>query len=242
MSFEQTIEEAYRGFGLSSHIDTTELRLLYYGRPDIYITFTNDGDVDVIHDDLPDAFISYDIRDVVGRRVQSSDFYAYVYRIDKNKGKWLDDVRRYRREDFHSDMELLKESGWVEEETFDDILYKTGMDTRLRYDFERLWAVSRLMAMEVSDRSYRVLWSRILRSIGYSGFGDPSMSGMLGKREVRNIFLDYDSREDLDILPIQKFREDPRRRVERQVERYRRRMRGARNRVARRRDTSRRIF
>lgn len=240
MSFDQTIEEAYRGFGLSSHIDTSELRLLYYGRPDIYITFTDDGDVDTAHDDIPDSFISYDIRDVVGRKVQSSEFYAYVYRIDKSRGKWMDDVRRYRREDFHSDMEALKAMEWVED--FDDIVRQVGMDTRLRHDFERLWAVSKHVAMSLSERNYRLVWARVLRSVGYIGFSDPSRSGMLGRREVMSVFLDYDNREDLDILPIQKFREDPRRRVEWQVERYRRRMRGARNRVARRRDTSKRIF
>lgn len=242
MSFDNTIEEAYRGFGLSSHIDTSELRLLYYGRPDIYITFTDDGDVTTHHDNLPDSFISYDVRDVVGRKVQSSEFYAYVYRIDKNRGKWVDDVRRYSRDDFYSDMEYLRRNEWLEAEEFDSIVKTVGMDTRIRHDFERLWSVSRHVAASISERNYRLVWGRVLRSIGYIGFSDPSMSGMLGKREVMSVFLDYDNREDLDILPIQSFREDPRRRIERQVERYRRRMRGARNRVARRRDTSRRIF
>jgi len=242
MDFEQTIQEAYRGFGQSAHLDVSELRLLYYGRPDVFISFTDDGDVDIHHDELPECFISYDVRDVVGKRVRSSDFYAYVYRIDKNRGRWMHDVRRYKKDDFFNDMDILREKDWVEEEILDEIIAQVGMDSRVRYDFERLWEVTKIMALSISASNFRLIWKHILQSLDYIGFSDPSRSGMLGKKEQRSVYIGYDKREDLDILPIQKWREDPRRRVERQVERYRRRMRGARNRVAKRKDKSKRIF
>lgn len=242
MNLEEMINEVYRGFGQSSHLNVEELRLLYYGRPDVYLSFTDDGDMETEHNGLPDCYIAYDVRDVVGRKVQDGSFYGYVYRIKKNQGSFIDDVRRYSNEQLSRDMDALRSLGIVDEDEFDRLYMRVGMDTRIRHTFERLWRMTQIMAQTGSDRNTGSLWKEILLALGYVGFSDPSRSGMLGKKEQRTLYIDYERREDLDILPIQSHRVDPRRRVERQIERYRRKMRGSRNRVSRRRDTDKRIF
>lgn len=238
MDFDTKIEEAYRGFGQSSHLDVSELRLLYYGRPDIYLTFTDDGDVETEHEDLPDCFIAYDVRDVVGKKIQSSDFYAYVYRM---KGE-VTDVKRYSPDDFKKDIEFLSDMEFIDPAKLDYLIKTVGMDSRNRYYFQRIWNLTRAIAIEINGRGYRHVWKELLVFLGFDAISDPSSSGLLGEKEPRTLYLAYGSREDLDILPIQRYREDPRKRVERQIERYRRKMRGSSNRVAKRRDNSKRIF
>lgn len=240
MSFESHLEEAYAGFGQSGHIKTTDLRTLYYGRPDIYIAFTDDGEyeyeVGSREIDRPDAIVCYDVRDVIGRKVSSNAFYANVFRLKKNRGEFVDDVRRYKKDDLHNDIAFLKAMDIVSAETFDAIWSQINKDTTIRHDFVKMWLLTEFMSKEKSARQYGKIWREILLALGYVGFSDPSKAGILmGSRDPVTIYIDYDSKEDLDILPIQKFREDPRNRVANRVERKVKRLSTRRNRVAKRR-------
>lgn len=240
MSFESQLEEAYAGFGQSAHIDTTDLRTLYYGRPDIFVAFTDDGEyeyeVGSREIDRPDAIVCYDVRDVIGRKVSSNAFYANVFRLKKSKGEFIDDVRRYRKEDLYNDVTVLRSMEIVRADTFESIWNQILRDSTIRHQFTKMWLLTEFIAKERNSRFYGILWRQILLSLGYVGFSDPSKSGILmGGREPVTLYIDYDSRENLDILPIQKFRQDPRRRVADRVDRKVKRMSTRRNRVAKRR-------
>lgn len=237
--FEEALEEAYKGFGQSAHMDVDELRLLYQGRPNIHIIFTDDGDVETTHDDLPECFVSYDIDDVIGKRVKSSEFYAYVIRPDMSKGDFVKDINEYSRDQFMVDMEILKASGYIPEEDLSNIITEKGYSAYIREDFERLWVVTGTVAEIIGGGDWQEKWREILLSLGYIGFHDPSIRAF---GQPTTILIGYEDREDIDILPIQENREDPRKRVERRIEREKRGLVGARNRVAKRRSTKKRIF
>lgn len=237
--FEDALEEAYKGFGQSAHMDVDELRLLYQGRPNIHIVFTDDGSVETTHDDLPECFVSYDIDDVIGKRVKSSEFYAYVIRPDMSRGQFVKNVKEYSRDQFMVDMEVLKGENYIPEDALMNIITKKGYNAYIRHDFERLWIVTRTVAELIGGSEWQEKWRDILMSLGYIGFHDPSTRGF---GQPTTILLAYEDREDIDILPIQKHRVDPRKRVERRIEREKRGLVGARNRVAKRRSTKKRIF
>ena len=238
--FEDMIEEAYAGFGQSGHVYTTDLRTLYYGRLNVYLGFTDDGVIKVKgasnEMDRPDGIICYDIKDVIGRKVSSNKFYANVFRIKMNRGEFVKDIRNYKRDELHNDVALLRAFNVISPDVFDDIWYQINRDTTIRHDFVKMWLLTEFMAKEKDNRNFGKVWREILMSLGYIGFADPSRTGvLLGTREPVVIYLDYENREDFDILPIQKYRVDPRQRTSTKVDRMRDRMAVRRNRVAKRR-------
>lgn len=237
--FDDLIEEA-AGFGLAAHIDTTELRLLYYGRKDLYAAFTHEGEISTSPKsneiDRPDSIVCYDVKDIVGRKASSNLFYANIFRVNKNRGKFLNDIRLYSRDDFRNDVAILRAMKIIKEDEFNQILGFIQRDTSIRHDFMRLWILTEAISKSKSSRNYSKIWRDTLMDLGYVGFSDPSRTGyLLGTREQVTIYLDYDSRVDLDILEIQKHRTDPRRRIRDRVERKVRRMGVSRNRIAKRR-------
>lgn len=238
--FDALIEEAYAGFGQSGHIYTTDLRTLYYGRPNVYLAFTDDGVIEEEGSsremDRPDAIICYDIRDVIGRKVSSNKFYANVFRIKKSGGEFINDIRNYKKDELNNDVVLLKLMDIIDPDVFDGIWYQINRDTTIRHSFVKLWLLTEFIAKEKDSRNFGEVWNKILMGLGYIGFSDPSKTGvLLGTREPVTIYLDYDNRTNLDILPIQKYRVDPRQRTSDKVERMRKRMTTRRNRVAKRR-------
>jgi hypothetical protein len=241
MTFEDTLDEAYRGFGQSSHLYTTDLRTLYYGRPDVYLTFTNDGEISTENTaqemDRPDSIICYDIRDVIGKKVTSSAFYANVFRIKKSGGEFIDDIRRYKKDELLADVAILRAIKVIDPIDFDAMWKKINRDTTIRHDFVKLWLLTEFIAKQRNSRDFGEVWQSLLLRLGYIGFSDPSKTGVLvGEREPVTIYLDYESRKEFDILPIQKHREDPRQRVRDKIERKMKRMQYTtkRNRIAKR--------
>lgn len=237
---EQTINEVYKGFGQSAHMDVKELQRLYYGRKEIYVAFTDDGDVTIFNEGSPEGLICYELNDIIGKKVKSNEFYAYVFRVDKSKGKFIDDINEYNRDSFLRDVEYLRLEEYVED--LDRLVNFYAYDSYIRKEFERLWVLTRQIALTIDPEVMNYTWANILLSLGYSGFHDPSRSDLLGDKQPTTILLNYNDREDLDILPIQEYREDPRSRITKYVNREKMKMRGAKNRVARKRDNSERIF
>lgn len=235
MDFVELIEESYRGFATGSYLELDELRLLYYGRWGIYVTFTDDGSYDfettVRELDRPDGVLCHSLNDVIARRVSSSEFYANVLRIDSSGV--MSDIRRYTRDDFMRDVTKLREQHLVDDETFDGFLYEVQGNVRIRYDFQRLWDFTEELAKEKGGGDFGKEWKKMLMGLGYDGFTDPHGTGIIaaGKRPV-TLYMDYRNRRDLDILPIQKNRKDPRLHTRQQVERMADRMQTRRNRVA----------
>ncbi len=236
--FDQVIEEA--SFGLSSHLDVVDLRALYYGRNNIYVAFSDDGDYTFEGGsrelDRPDAIICYDVRDVVGHKVRSSKLYANVFRLKKSSGIFLEDIRYYKRDELETDLSYLRAMQPVSTSVLEGIIYEVMRDTTIRHDFMKLWTITEFIAKTIDLRNFGSEWRELLISLGYIGFSDPSKSGsLLGTKEVVTVYLDYENRQDLDILPIQKHRSDPRQRVRQRVDRKVKRLNVRRNRVAKRR-------
>lgn len=235
-SFEDLIEEA-RSFGLSSHLDVTELRIMYYGRLDMYVAFTDDGELSFSPDDgeldRPDGLIAYDVRDVVGKKVRSGMFYANVVRLSPNAGKQVKDVKHYSSDDLRRDIGEIRKIDTIEPEMVDMIIESIMSDSSMTSPFAIFWRITEYLAKLVSLPAYSSVWASILSDLGYASFSDPSRTGMINGRKVPvTLYIQQDDIEPVDILPIQGERSDPRKRIRDKVERDRRLMRNARNRIA----------
>ena len=237
MNFEDKLEEAMM-FGTGSYMDLDELRLLYHGRRDIYVSFTDQGDfyfqTQNNEIDRPDSIVCYPVNDVIGRKVSTSEFYANVFRLNKTKGEFISNINHYTNDDLAGDLVLIRQMNISDADTREDIINDIMRDSRIRKPFDKLWNITEFLSKTRS--SYGAVWKKMLMDLGYIGFADPSSSGIFtGYRTPAVIYLDYKSRSDLDIIPIQKHRMDPRKRVRDKVERQVRRMGVRRNRIAKRR-------
>lgn len=237
-SFEEQLEEA-RSFGLSSHLDVDELRLMYYGRLDVYVTFTDEGELSFSPDDReldrPDGVIAYDVRDVVGKKVASGEFYGNVLRLSANFGRHVEDVKHYSNDHLRADIVKLRGLETIETDVVDLIIDEVLSDSSFTSPFSKFWRITEYLSKLTSTQVYGSIWASILLDLGYVAFSDPSRTGTLtGKREPVTLYIDQDRIEEVDVLPIQKHRKDPRGRVRAAVERRRKLMRNARNRIAKR--------
>lgn len=236
MQFEQTIEEQYRGFGQSGHINTEELRILYYGRLNLFISFTDEGDYDFTPSgrDLPrpEGIIAHPINDVVGKKVRSNKFYGNVFRA--NTSSFISDVRSYNRDAYIKDLTILSNIRKYDKEIVESMRDQYARDLSLNTWFEKLWHSTEEIASNMSGNFERN-WKNIFMDMGYAGIMDTSGTGIIiiGRAPVI-LYFDYERRNDIDIVPIQKYRADPRARVADKVERRVQRMGVRRNRIAKR--------
>lgn len=239
MSFDQLIEESYKGFGGSAILDLDELRLLYYGRRGVFVTFSDDGEYqkEASARELyrPMSIACFPVNDVVGRKVSSPDFYANVFRPVVAK-RSIQDIRRYTREDLMADLAILKLETTMSDDEWDSFVRPTLMSATIRHPFERLWNITELVADNWGGDHARKWNTLLFDTLQYSMISDPVGLGIvaLGRTPV-SLFFDVNNKEDLDVLPIQKNRIDPRRHVRDRIERKVFKMRGSRNRVAKRR-------
>lgn len=230
------IEEAFEGFGTSQVMELDDLRLLYKGRRDVYVSFTDKGEyfteAGMKELDRPDSIISYEVDDVVARKVSTSEFYANVFRMVSRRP--IEDIRKYDARDYQKDVERLVAARVGPPDLLDIFIRDVKENVRIRSSFERLWMLTETIAKTKED--YGEKWRHLLMQVlGYTSIHDPGGSGLLilGRAPVA-LYLDYGNRNDLDILEIQAQRNDPRRSVRNKVEREVRRMGTRRARVARR--------
>lgn len=232
MNFIDKLEESYKGFAQGSDLDLGDLRLMYYGRQKIYIAFTDDGEYDYESSyyelDRPDSILCHPVNDVVGRRAKSSEFYMNVIRY--NKSGHLTNIKNYSKDDFKRDVAKLSKMKF-NSDIFDFYVELAKKDTKIRHEFERLWDLTdNLSRVDGSDS-----WRGILLNLGYNQISDPSGIGVLAiGRDPVSLILDFDGVENIDILPAQKKRADPRRRVRDKVNHKLKSMRNNRRRIAKR--------
>jgi len=227
-NFDQLLTES---FSAASYLDVSELRALYYGRLDLFVSFTDDSRyVEDGDGTRPAGIVSYRVEDVVGRKASSSDFYAYVFRVKKSSGRFLEDIRNYTNEDLIKDLRLIEQLPYVFEDDFELVKKSVTKNSLLRRPFERLWEAGRILSGAKDE-----IWARIYKDIGYIAFNDPSGTGILiRRRSPVCLLLDTKAKTDLDIVPIQKYRVDRRRRIVDDVNRTVARLRTKRNRVSKR--------
>jgi len=220
----------------ASVMELTDLRALYYGRIDMYVSFTDDGDFRLSGYESgklerPYGIKSYTVENVVGRKASSPDLYGIVFRR-RGSGRYLSDIRSYSQERLNEDLELLDTLSYVDKDDLESAKAAVLFNPRMRRNFEKFWNITKRIA-DRKGQSGDKFWSRMLDDLGYSGFEDPSGLGIIGKRgELCSIWLDEKSVEMFDIVPIQKRRRDPRRRIRDKIDREVKKMHSRRNRVA----------
>lgn len=73
-----------------------------------------------------------------------------------------------------------------------------------------------------------------MEDIGYDGFNDPSGKGILTKARIpATLLIKYKDRMDIDIMPIQKYRQDRRKMMTDRIDLKVRKLQSRRNRIAR---------
>lgn len=233
MSFDNLIEENYKGFGQGSNLDLVDLRLMYYGRIGVYVAFTDDGEYETktssYEMDRPDGVICHQVNDVVGRKVKSSAFYMNILRIQSNAS--ILDVSNYRINQFWKDVDTLRDMD-VELDILNFYVDEVVGDTKLRSPFDRIWALTEHLARMKSD--YGREWQSILMYLGYDAVEDLRGSGVitLGREPVTLVLYHDRVITDIDILHAQLHRTDPRKRTSDMVARKLKTLKNERNRIA----------
>lgn len=231
--FISLLEQAPSNAG---YLDIKEIMRLYYGRLGIFISFSDSEDFEMGGFESnrlsrPYGITAFSVDTVVGRKVGSAKFYGHVFRNNKNEG-FLKDIRDYNKEDFDRDFEALKFFSYLDEGEVIASKYIVENTMNVRYEFERIWNVLRVICESEGKLGDR-FWRRIFLDLGYSGFHDPSGLGIMMKgRTPLAIFLEERNLNMFDIVPVQRFRKDRRQRVINAINRKNRLAHARRNRIA----------
>jgi hypothetical protein len=239
MAFDDLLKESYLGFATGSDVDLSDLRLLYYGRKNMFIAFTDDG---LLSDeatsreiDRPYGLLCHELNAVVGHRVKSSAFYMNVLRINTTPSRTLSDVRRYSNEDLLRDLNVAKLLTKMNDTEWGVYIKPILGDVTIRFPFEKLWFILHDLSIKISKDKYDRVWASLLQEIGYDMIKDPYGTGMLALGTSPVVLsLDASDRDAVDILTAQKRRFDPRRATREKVERLKKSMRNSRKRIAKR--------
>ena len=190
-----------------SRHDVSELREKYRGRQDIYVVFTDSGEIDFSGaiagpDERPYGAMSWSVNDVISRaNSRMGGRYANVIRYRPTN---VLNERQYSMRDFEEDVEILRLLDYVETEEIDDGL-KNGM---VGNPFTKILDITNRLTFghALNDR----LWRRILSDLGYNA--------VLNK-EGRMVILNVDDIQEIDIVQYETFRPENRASVIRQINR-----------------------
>lgn len=203
--------ELQESFSTAAYMDVTELRQLYYGRSNVYVSFTDS--IYYIKSGKesgalvrPWSILVNSVNEVVARKVSSPYFYANVIRVDK-KG-WIEDIRNYDERQLKKDIESLTELTFLEESFVTTVVEYVLERKRGSKKFEILWDITKRLS-----KNNEMTWNKILLELGYTGFTDQTGTGIFGTRFPQSIILTEDIMTYLDTVEIQKYRKDGRQRV-----------------------------
>jgi hypothetical protein len=230
--FDEVIEEA---MSFVSYMDVSDIRMLYYGRQDLYVAFSDDSVIPKSGFESnmmkrPFSVVSYTVDTVVGRKASSNLLYGHVFRYKKSKG-YIQDIRSYSTIDYDDDIGTLKVLSYIDQELLEEAIERVNNNATHRTTFSKIWSITQAVASVAGDWSDR-LWRRVLMDLGYTGFTDNG-SGVIGNRnQITNIILNYDDIVLLEILPIQKYRKEKRRNVDKRINHINKQQTTKRNRIA----------
>lgn len=230
--FESLLEDTPNS---AQYMDITELKALYYGRLDMYGSFSNDENLEKSGIDKngepkrPSGVALYEVTDIVGRTVNSSKFYVHVARVKPRGGKLLN-MESYSVISFQRDVSRLKEM--IDEEYIDQLVHEVNRDPRIRYEGERFWKLTKLLSLPYK-REGDDYWSGILSDLNYYGIKDNKGIISKDRKPVLYIFNEKDLTV-YDIVPIQKYKKDKRMRTIERIAEKTKRMYVDRSRVAQR--------
>lgn len=202
------IEEA---FSFASYMDVTELRQMYYGRNNLYVSFTDSiyyirSGKDSGSLVRPWAIVANSVNEVVARKVTTPYFYANVLRV--NKRGWIEDIRQYDSDKLAKDITKLKNISFLDETLVETVVQYVVGKRATSKKFEILWDITKRLS-----KNNEMLWNKIFLELGYNGFTDQTGTGLFGGREPCSLILTEDAITYLDTVEIQKYREDKRTRV-----------------------------
>lgn len=219
------IEES---FSFASYMDVREIRALYYGRLNMYASFTDNSEYDLRSNTRPRGILSHAVDTIVGRKVSTEKFYAKVFRLRKSGGKFIEDIRHYSRDELLEDIEVLKVLSSTKEEDVEKAVSDVMANGRIRRDFDRLWEITKILSNKDSRK-----WAQLFKDLDYIGVEDKTGLGVLTKKKAPAMLLfDTRSKTDLDVVPIQKYRKDERARVKELVDKRVKQQATKRNRIA----------
>ena len=223
--FDDLLEEA---FSNASYITVSELRSLYYGRLNVYVSFTDNSRYIMRNNRRPDGILCHAVDVVVGRKATTNLLYGRVFRVRKNAGRFIEDIRNHTNDSLKLDIESLYLLRYLKHSDIDAAVDKVMNNVRIRKAFDRLWEITKELSNGDGKR-----WAQIFLDLGYIGFTDQRGTGLFQrKREPSTILLDESAKTDLDIVPMQKYRSDPRARIRDDVNKVVRDISTSRNRVA----------
>ena len=226
-------------FSSSSYMELQELRELYYGRMDVYASFTNTYEHTFSNKEKneytrPYGILCHSVDTIVAKRAKTSLLYAFVFRYNDRSKNMISDIAAYTKIDWDEDKESLKILPFVDEDAVTEIIDSIDNDINYKFHFHKLWDATKRIAKTINGREDKV-WRLLFIELGYGGFVDNGKGILAPMNQSAVLILNYDKRQDLDIMPIQKYKKDKRQSVVQFVNLRNKRMWAARNRVARRR-------
>lgn len=215
-------------------MDVKELKALYYGRMDMFVSFTDDWNFITSGDgSRPDGILAHAIDTVVGRKVGTHLFYGRVFRSRVSGRSFLSDIKHYSGSRYTEDKELLSTVGFYKEEDIQNAISVVEADSRIRTDFERIWNITRILSESKGSQMANKYWRETFIELGYDGFNDPTGTGIIADRGIPvMLLLNYDRKEDVDIVHVQKYRVDKRKMTTDKIERENKKMKPRRDRIA----------
>lgn len=175
--------------------------------------------------------MGYRVDEVVGRKTNTSLFYGIVFRTKTTDTRFISDIRVYDNDAYQEDVSLLGELPYVKRDHLEAGLEKIESEHRFGRFFDRLWFLTKFLAKKLG--SVEKNWHRLLVDIGYVGFEDVSGAGLfISKRNPCLLILDVKYITEIDVLPLQKYRTDPRLRIRDDVERKVKKLQTKRRRIA----------
>lgn len=221
--FEQMISESLT---YATQADVRDLRSLYYGRLDIFVSFSDDSKKVTENNNLPTGIVCHRVEDVVAMKVKVSELYGHVFRIKKARGRFVESVKAYSLSDLQNDVVRLETLPYVYEDDVKAITEQVLRNPLIRSNFERFWEITRVLSDGLPD-----LWNRVIKDIGYIGFNDPDGIGIFSKRNTPScLLIDMGRCDNFDIVKVQT-REEKRARIRDDVSREVKKMKTARKRV-----------
>lgn len=231
------LEQLDEAFSNVSFVDVSELRTLYYGRQNLFVSFSDSGEYEITGYELgeldhPRGVISHSMETVVAKKIGTSLFYANVFRYRGGSTSILD-INSYSRDDYKSDIETLELLPHIDFIDLSDALDKVASNVRLRSYFDRLWHLTKELAG--SGRQADASWAKILIDLGYHSLVDNVGKGVIvTNRSPVMLVLDTSNILEMDIVPVQKYRKDRRMNVIRRINKKNKRLWLTRNRIAKR--------
>jgi len=213
------IEQLNEVMSFASFMDVQELRDLYYGRLNIYVSFTDDGEFDRDGKDAlgdvvrPKSVVAYTVDAVVGRKASTPFLYGRIFRLKKD-ANFMKNIQGYTKAELENDLELLEIVGFYDLEEIEEIKNDVLSDTTIRGNFEKFWEVTKRLAETKGRQLAPGYWRKTLLELDYTGFEDPNGNGPFAEQKAATaLILDEKLIYMYDIVGVQKYQKEQRKRV-----------------------------